>query len=146
MSRPAYLLDTNILVALARGGDAARRIDRAYGIRAPGPTPLVCVVSEAELKVLADRNAWGEKRIAQIDAMFEELVVIDIGAPEVIEAYVALARAARGAKKGARQLSHNDLWIASATVAAGATLITTDGDFEAFPPELLPRRIVPPTK
>lgn len=107
---------------------------------------MVCVVSEAELKVLADRNEWGAKRVAQIGEMFEALVVVDIGAPEVIDAYVALARAARAAKRGARQLSHNDLWIGAATIAAGATLITTDADFELFPPELLPRLVMLPTR
>lgn len=137
MSARIYLLDTSILLPIARGGPIAERLDRSFGLRAPGPTPLVSVVSEGELRVIADRNGWGPKKLAEIDRLFEALVVIDIGSPEVMSSYVALSRAAHRAPKGARQLSNNDLWIASCAAATNATLLTADEDFDVFPPALV---------
>ncbi|WP_053237758.1 type II toxin-antitoxin system VapC family toxin [Sandaracinus amylolyticus] len=146
MSSRVFLLDTSILLPIARGGPIASRLERSYGLRASGPTPLVSVVSEAELRVMADRNSWGPRKRAEIDRLFDELVVIDIGSPEVIDRYVALSRAADQARGGARQLSHNDLWIAASAAATSATLLTADADFDVFPAELISVQRIEPLK
>ena len=44
MSEPLYLLDTNVLLFLARGGALGQHIDARFGLRAARQRPLVCVV------------------------------------------------------------------------------------------------------
>lgn len=40
-------------------------------------------------------------------------------------------------------LSHNDLWIAAATAATGAHLITTDHDFDVLEGDHIRRTVIP---
>lgn len=45
----SYVLDTNILLLLARGKERGQEIATRYGLLAPGLRPLVSVVSHGEL-------------------------------------------------------------------------------------------------
>lgn len=106
MSEPLYLLDTNVLLFLARGGALGQHIDARFGLRAARQRPLVCVVSHGEVWVLA---------------------LISQAHPE-----------------GARNMGKNDLWIAASAKAAGATLLTTDGDFDHLIPDHLAGVVIDP--
>lgn len=59
---PQYLLCTNILLAYMRRGELQRYIEATYHLSTITPTPLISVVSEAEIHVLAWQNDWGEQK------------------------------------------------------------------------------------
>jgi len=42
-------------------------------------------------------------------------------------------------------MGKNDLWIAATARTTGATLLTTDKDFDHFDPALLPQEWIDPT-
>lgn len=70
----------------------------------------------------------GRQKDSAIESVFEEtLLVLDvnIGAPELINAYVEIDGFSNG-----RSMGKNDLWIAATAVVTDATLVTTDGDFD----------------
>ncbi|MGM0577771.1 MAG: PIN domain-containing protein [Myxococcota bacterium] len=105
-------------------------MDERFGLRSTAQRPLICVVTHGEIKVLAQRNGWGAKKLAALDEALAAFVTVDINHPRVIDAYVELDLASQSHPDGARNMGKNDLWIAAAAKAAGATLLTTDKDFE----------------
>jgi tRNA(fMet)-specific endonuclease VapC len=144
MNEPLYLLDTNVLLFLARGGPLGRLIDARFGLRAARQRPLVCVVSHGEVWVLARRNAWGEEKQAALRNLLDNVVTVDISHPRVIEAYVELDLASQAHPGGARNMGKNDLWIAASARAAGATLLSTDNDFDHLIPNHLAGIVIDP--
>lgn len=134
MSEPLYLLDTNVLLFLARGGRLGQHIDATFGLRAARFRPLVCIVSHGEVLVLARSNKWGDEKQTALRGLLDNLVAVDISHPRVIDAYVELDLVSRAHPDGARNMGKNDLWIAAAAKAAGATLLTTDRDFDHLIP------------
>ncbi len=122
-----YLLDTNVLVALIRAGTLGRQIDADYRPRDARFRPLVSVVSIGEINSLARQFAWGSKKITEVTGLLDNLVVEDINAPEILEAYGEIDHASRVA---GRRMGKNDVWIAATAKVTGATLLTTDRDFE----------------
>lgn len=65
------------------------------------------------------------------------MVTVDIHVTEVIDAYVEIDVLSQQHPAGARNMGKNDLWIAACASAAGATLLTTDKDFDHLSPHLL---------
>ncbi len=128
MSR-SFVLDTNVLLALIRGGGLGSRIDQAYGLRGNFQRHVVSFASQAEIWVLADRNAWGSAKRDALQAMFGQLVVVPIDGQPLLDAYVQISAADRDWPSGARNMGKNDLWIASTALVANLPLLTTDKDF-----------------
>lgn len=125
-----FLLDTNVILHLVRGNALGQQIRDTYDLLHCQPRPLVCVVSLAEMRVLADIYDWGEPKRNALDAAFRSLTMVNISHPTVIDAYVKIDLHARSHPQGARQMGKNDLWIAACAAAANAYLLTTDKDFE----------------
>ena len=144
MSEPLHLLDTNVLLVLARGGPLGQHIDARFGLRAGRQRPLVCVVSHGEVWVLARRHNWGENKQAALRNILENVVTVDINHPRVIDAYVELDLVSQAHPEGARNMGKNDLWIAASAMAAGATLLTTDRDFDHLIPRHLAGVVIDP--
>jgi tRNA(fMet)-specific endonuclease VapC len=55
-------------------------------------------------------------------------VTVDINDAQVIDAYARID--AQSQKPLGRKMGKNDLWIAATTHVSGATLMTTDADFD----------------
>jgi len=144
MNETVYLLDTNVLLFLARGGRLGQHIDARFALRAARQRPLVSVVSHGEVWVLARRNGWGDEKQAALKTLLGNVVTVDINHSRVIEAYVELDLASQAHPSGARNMGKNDLWIAACAKAAGAKLVTTDKDFSHLIPEHLDGEIVDP--
>lgn len=143
MTEPLYLLDTNILLALLRGNELGRRIESRFGLTQAKQKPLISVVTCGEIRVLAARNEWGTAKTNALESALANLVVIDLNHPVILEAYVRLDLLSLRNPSGIRQMGKNDLWIAACSVAAGATLLTTDRDFEHLTPRYLNCEILP---
>lgn len=141
MALKPYLLDTSVLLPLVRGKELGRFIDTTYRLRLQPNRHLICAVTHGEISTLADSNRWGAEKRAVLRHMLDSLVTIDVNpAPDMIESYVALLLAAHANPKGSQQnRGENDLWIAAAARASGATLLTMDKHFDQFHPHLLER-------
>ena len=137
----SYVLDTSILLLLARGKERGQEVATRYGLLTAGVRPLVSVVSHGELLALGRRNNWGDKKVAFVRrSILENVVTIELSQP-VIDAYVELDYASATHPDGARNMGKNDLWIAATARAAGATLITTDRDFDHLHPSFGKREL-----
>ena len=89
-AQPRYLLDTNILVAYIRANALGRYVEETYGLQSSPFRPLICVVTVGEIRVLAAKWGWGEKKVQRMGKLLHELVWVDIGEPEVLDAYVCV--------------------------------------------------------
>ncbi len=96
------VLDTNILVHLLRGRQAAQVIERAYKVSQRAPRAIISVVTKGELKALAYKFEWGADKQASLDAMLGGLPAADISHSTVHDAYASLdfASMALGVKMG----------------------------------------------
>jgi tRNA(fMet)-specific endonuclease VapC len=136
-----YLLDTNILVHSVRQGVVWNRIREEYQLLLIEPTPLISVVVAGELRSLAHQWGWGEAKRGRMEFALGYFHVVTIHDPPVIEAYAAID--AHFQRQG-RSVGKNDLWIAATTMVSGATLLTTDHDFDDMDPLFLTREWVNP--
>ncbi len=130
------LLDTAVILHVVRGNETARRIDAAMNLSRRPERPLISIVSVGEALGFAEYRGWGEDKTTRLRALLEHLVPIDINSEIVLEAYAAMH--AHLVRKG-RVLSDNDIWIAACALAASATLITTDKDFDPLNGEFIQR-------
>lgn len=145
MSQRIYLLDTSVILPLVRGNALGKHIDERFGLRSAAQRPFVSVVSLGEVRVLAKRNDWGEAKLRALSNALDNLVVVDINHPSVMDAYVELDLISQSHPEGARNMGKNDLWIAACAKAAGATLLTTDNDFSHLIPEHVDGEVIDPT-
>lgn len=99
-----YLLDTNVILHLVRGKALGQQIRDTYDLLHCQPRPFVCVVSLAEMQVLAETNGWGPAKRNALDKAFRSLTVVNISHPMVIDAYVKLDLHARSHPLGARRM------------------------------------------
>lgn len=135
-----YLLDTSVLLTLINGKELGRKIDATYGFRASPYKPLACVVTHGELWALARKNGFGEHKRASIARALDEVTTVDVFDDDVIRAYADVYEALHRHPKGSRtNIGQNDMWIAAAARAAGATLLTLDKDFDPLHPDLIQR-------
>ncbi len=144
MSERLYLLDTNIVLALVRGQELGRHIASTFALTSSKQRAFICVVTHAEVRVLARRSGWGDAKLAALQVALDGLVTLDINVKEVIDAYVTIDLFSQRHPEGARNMGKNDLWIAACAKAAGATLLTTDRDFEHLAPAMLSVECVEP--
>jgi tRNA(fMet)-specific endonuclease VapC len=131
-----YLLDTNIIVLYLREGVLADFIDDTFNPLDDANEAILCVVSKGELKSLAKKNDWRIKKLAKLESLCEELLITDINSEDIIERYAEIDAFSQGRLKNkpssfsARNMGKNDLWIATTASIIGATLLTTDRDFD----------------
>jgi len=136
MSERPFLLDTCIILIWTRGGERAEQLRDKYGAALFDHSALVSIVSHAEILVLARRNEWGPKRLAQLQELLDSFVTIDL-LPEVVSSYVEVEMYSSKVEGGARNMGKNDVWIAASAKAANARLLTSDKDFAHFTPDFL---------
>lgn len=147
---PRYLLDTNILILYARGKEAFRRVEENFSITASaaasqnggsGSAPLVSLVSVAEVTAIALYRDWGDARRARFQSLLNELVIVPVDGPDLVNRY---ARIDVFSRRSGRTMGKNDLWIATAANLTGATLLTTDKDFDHLHDTFLTREWISP--
>lgn len=132
----SYLLDTNILIHLIRGGVTGQAILNTFGFSAGLNRCVISVVTVGEMYALSRKLGWGPQKIAQLQSLLSQLVWVDISHPDILSTYGELDHVS--AMNG-RRMGKNDLWIAATAKVSGATLLTTDGDFDHLHPAQLTR-------
>lgn len=136
-----YLLDTNILVHLIRESLIGDHIRSNYSLFLTAPKPLICVVSEGELRSLALQWKWGKRKQDQMEFYFSFFGRAPIEKPDLLRAYATIDAYAESI---GRPMGKNDIWIAAAVHVNGARLITTDTDFDHLVPGFLSRDWIDP--
>ena len=121
------LFDTNILVHGVRRGAIWERIKAACDPLMTEPRPLVSVVTYGELPAFAEQNDWGEDKRDQMRFLLDYFKRLSIEDPDIWDAYTLIDTYSR--PRGVR-MGKNDLWIAATAHVTGATLVTTDKDFD----------------
>lgn len=142
----SYCLDTNILLALIRGRELGRRIDETFGLSSSPQLHTISIVSHGELLTLADRNRWGESKLAVLERALKEFVTVDIAGTRIIQAYRHIESLNAAVSSGAVRMGKNDIWIAATAMIAQQPLITTDHDFDHLNGESLKVFWVDPEK
>jgi len=125
-----FVLDNNIILAYIRQSGPFMKAESILQLASDDAQLIISVVTIGEIRVLSQRNGWGQKKVEMLNRFFEEtLLVVDIsiGAPELLDAYVDIDVSSTNS---GRKMSKNDLWIAATAKVTNATLVTTDGDFD----------------
>lgn len=135
------LLDTNILVHFVRHLPVWLQVREAYQPLLIAPTPAISVVSEGELRSLSLQWNWGSHKLDQMEFCLAFFDRHSIDTPDVLWSYAVLDSTCEAA---GTPLGKNDLWIAATAIALGATLLTTDRDFDRLPDNFPPRIFVDP--
>ncbi|WP_436717353.1 PIN domain-containing protein [Roseiconus lacunae] len=125
------VLDSNVLIHWARQDRTGQHVLSTYALDQRLDRPLVPTTVEGEVRGLAKHSGWGKAKTEKLDEIFSELVRIEAGLPEVIDAYAELYDLDR---RGGHNTGQNDLWIAAATKAVGGVLLTCDNDFNWMHP------------
>lgn len=126
-STAGYLLDSNILLELARGGERGRMIVAEYHLETTLSSSMVSIITVGEMLALARKFGWGSRKVAALRKMLDQLVWIDINRWEILHAYGEIDHYNRSASV---TMGQNDIWIAATAHATRATLLTTDRDFD----------------
>ena len=128
------VLDTNVILHLARDNATGRAINTKYGLSSRLDKPILSTVVEGELRGMAAWGGWGAERLAKLDALLNELVRLPSSEPEVVSAYAELF--AHQLRKG-KKIGENDLWIAASARAIDAIVLTCDTDFNKLDPQMV---------
>ena len=73
-----YVLDTNIVLLYLKNDDSKQYIENTYGLFQKDNNPIISIVTIAEIRSLAAKNNWGEKRIRKVEEFLSELIIIEI--------------------------------------------------------------------
>jgi tRNA(fMet)-specific endonuclease VapC len=131
-----YLFDTSVLLALLRGKQLGNYLNQTFRLSEVINRPIISIVSHGEIWALAQRNSWGDRKVAALKEMLDDLVTLDLSDPAIIKNYVAVDQKNVSHPSGSRSLSDNDKWIAATAAAAEALLLTTDKDFLHLHPDV----------
>jgi tRNA(fMet)-specific endonuclease VapC len=134
------LLDTNILIHLVRESPTGKSIDSKFLLRKREEKSLVSIVTAGEALAISKRLTWGPSKTAALQALLQELIVVDIS-DDVLELYAQVDVFLR---RAGRPVQQNDMWIAATAIASGAHLLTTDKDFDPLCPAYLDRTWIDP--
>ena len=141
MVAPPYLLDTNILVHFVRASALWGRVRDLYQPLTTEPKPIVSVVTAGEIRSLAIQWKWGRQKLDQIEYALGFFRVHTILDAELIRTYALIDAFC---EEIGQPLGKNDLWIAATASVTGATLLTTDRDFDRLTPRFIARDWIDP--
>lgn len=116
---PRYLLDTNIVIYLAKGRPGSVRERLA---RHPSDDIAISVVTLGELRFGAEKSQSREQALAVIDTLSQRMQVLEL--PEPAGAHYGQIRAELQ-RKG-QIIGNNDLWLAAHARAEGLILVTNN--------------------
>ena len=104
--RQLLLLDTNVLIHLARNDAIGQDIETRYSLTHRPEPPLLSTIVEGELLSFAYYRQWGQEKIQRLRSLLKNLVRVDAGLPKVVECYAQLSALARSQGK---TMGQNDL-------------------------------------
>lgn len=130
-----YLLDTNILIAFIKQNHVADTVTGIFALTDNNQL-FISTVTIGEALSIAKRNNWGAKKAQHLTSLVDSFTQLSVNGDALYQLYATLDTFSqnklidRPLNESARNMGKNDLWIAAAAALAGATLITTDKDFD----------------
>ena len=126
-----YLLDTNILLHLIRGGSSTSLIaelEARFDLFTGRNRVFLSYVTVGEIRVIGENAVWGANKWIELNRLMGGFQVVPLSGSEILDAYVAIDTYSHyiGREVG----SKNDLWIAATAHTYQLTLVTTDKDFD----------------
>ena len=131
-----YLFDTNILLLYLREDAKSIRLDRNISPLEPIHRQIISAVTLGELRSLSLRNNWGVRRVAKLQKLLSQFIIVNINAEDIIDRYAEIDTFSQNKLKNkplgmsARNMGKNDIWIAATASVVEARLLTTDNDFD----------------
>ena len=131
-----YLFDTNILLLYLREDAKSIRLDLNISPLEPIHRQIISAVTLGELRSLSLRNNWGLRRVAKLENLLSQFIIVNINAEDIIDRYAEIDTFSQNKLKNkplgmsARNMGKNDIWIAATASVVEARLITTDSDFD----------------
>ena len=136
-----YVFVTNVLIHLIRNSSTWQEIAKKHNPFDKSNQVFISFVSVAEILSIAKQVGWGNEKMKHLASSFSEMEIVTVSGNAddlLIQAYVEIDSYSQGKNpqiplpKGisSRNMSKNDIWIASTAYALQAKLITTDKDFE----------------
>ena len=131
---PYVLLDTNIVLAYARGTD--RVIDIFEAAFPPDEYDyVISIVTRAEMYSLAACNGWSQRKIDILTELLDSYLLVRIDNEPIVTAYSVIDEFSKrpanpDRSTTSRVMGKNDLWIAATATSYSAALATLDGDFD----------------
>ena len=143
MSR--FILDTGMIVGVARAAGYAAYARQRYSLFGDGTTTAISIDSRAEMLSLAFQWSWGSAKQNRLQELLRSLVTIQIDPIDTVKMYAEIDAYSRGKHPTrpfppghtSRTMGKNDVWIAATASVMGATLLTTDRGFDHLDPEFL---------
>ena len=133
-----FVLDTNILVFYVREHEVCRLVEETCRLTEPDAFIILSVATQGEILSFAEQQHWNEKKMTALQRMLDALFIVDISGSDkkLLQAYADIDAYSQGELSrmsspfSARNMGKNDLWIAATAHVTGATLVTTDSDFD----------------
>lgn len=131
-----YLLDTNILLVYVRADQVAKTIEKDLQLMTGDHNLTTSIVSVGEIKSIAIKNKWGNRKIKRLGDLLDNFLIADINVEEIVDKYAEIDAYSQGKLPGepvsfsSRNMGKNDLWIAATGSVLKMVLITADGDFD----------------
>lgn len=129
-----YLLDTNILLLLMSSPGFEQHFQENYALS--NNILAISTVVVGEMKGISLVRQRGEQRLRMMHRRLDTLPVIPINRRDIHDRYAEIFAYSqdkiphRPLGQSARNMGKNDLWIAATASVTGATLLTTDKDFD----------------
>ena len=143
-------IERNHHVAISPGYEHATRLHSrgAVGSRARAVHDLgnretmvfTSVICQGENARTCRKNGWGRKKRTRLERVLNCITTLGISRRTIMDAYARIDAWTHGhtvdspndspPPKPAVSMKQNDLWIAATTHACGATLLSTDKDFQ----------------
>jgi tRNA(fMet)-specific endonuclease VapC len=124
-----FLLDTMVLVHLARAKEIGLTIAQNLNILGSDRRPLISRVTHGEAKALARGWGWGQDKQRQLEGLLRNFVTVELDRERVIDAYVEIYHFVTKEVKNAKPGGENDVWIAASAMASDSVLVTADDWF-----------------
>ncbi len=112
---------------MIRQDTLGQHIKNIYSPLMTDPRPIISVVSEGEIRSLAYQWNWGNAKKDDIRFLCGFFSRYSIDSLEVLDAYAVIDAYSESV---GRPMGKNDAWIAATAYVTGATLLTTDKDFD----------------
>lgn len=133
-----YLWDTNMTIHRLRRSKTYQQLDEVHAFFASDNQVVVSIVSVGEIYSLAYQRQWQSNKLARLAHILGNMKPLPIARQAIIDAYVQIDAYSQGKSPKrplptgltSRNMGKNDLWIAATAYHLGASLVTTDRDFD----------------
>ncbi|WP_027003714.1 type II toxin-antitoxin system VapC family toxin [Hugenholtzia roseola] len=139
-----FILDTNVVILAIKNSAFSRYFDETY-LHDSTKTFYLSVVSVGEIASIARQNKWGSQKLKDLSLFLNKMIILSLDKRTYVDAYAFVETYSQGKLEGLplpagltpRNMGKNDLWIAAFAKVLGATLITTDKDFNHLQPHII---------